>query len=130
MSTIARVLSGLAGAGLIVDGALHWILYGQSGLHAIAASSLPVVLKSDFQTFWVADVVTLVATGSALVWAGLRPAAASPVIVLLLAAIPAGLGVLNVLNAGVAIASLNMLAATVMAVIAAVLRMASNRTAA
>lgn len=119
---ISRGLSALAGVGLIVDGALHWFLYGRSGLGAIAASTLPDIMKSDFATFWVADVVTLCATGLALLWAGIRPAAASPFVVLLLAAIPAGLGVLNVANHGLQVASVNMLAAAAAAALSAALR--------
>ena len=117
---ISRGLLGLAGLGLIVDGALHWILYGRSGLKAIDASSLPAVLRSDFATFWVADVVTLWAAGTILVWTALRPMAASAFIVFVVSAIPAGLGVFNVLHNGMWIASFNMLAAASLGMIGAV----------
>lgn len=119
---ISRGLSGLAGAGLILDGGMHWYFYGRSGLDAIAASTLPDIMKSDFATFWVADVVTLCATGAALLWTALRPAAASPFVVLMLAAIPAGLGVLNVMNHGMQVASINMLVAAGAAALSAALR--------
>lgn len=117
---IARGLLGVAGLGLIVDGALHWILYGRSGLKAINASTLPEVLRSDFATFWVADVVTLWAAGIILLWTALRPAAASAFIVLVVSAIPAGLGVFNVLHNGMWIASFNMLAAASLGTLGAV----------
>ena len=116
---ISRGLLGLAGLGLIVDGSLHWILYGRSGLAAIAASTLPEVLRSDFATFWVADVVTLWAAGIVLLWTAIRPPAASAFIVFVISAIPAGLGVFNVLHQGMWIASFNMLAAASLGVIGA-----------
>ena len=119
MHWVARILLGLAGLGLMVDGALHWILYGRSGLKAIEASSLPAVLRSDFATFWVADVVTLWAAGIILAWTAVRPTAASAFIVFVVSAIPAGLGVFNVLHNGMWIASFNMLAAASLGVIGA-----------
>ena len=119
MHWIARGLLALAGLGLIVDGALHWVLYGRSGLKAIEASSLPAVLRSDFATFWVADVVTLWAAGIILLWTAIRPVAASAFIVFVVSAIPAGLGVFNVLHNGMWIASFNMLAAASLGVLGA-----------
>jgi hypothetical protein len=126
---IARVLLGLAGLGLIVDGALHWILYGRSGLAAIKASSLPEVLRSDFATFWVADVVTLWAAGIILAWTALRPTAASAFIVFVVSAIPAGLGIFNVLHNGMWIASFNMLAAASLGVVGALVKAYVDRQA-
>ena len=117
---ISRVMLAVAGLGLIVDGALHWMLYGRSGLKAIGASSLPEVLRSDFATFWVADVVTLWAAGIILLWTALRPSAASAFIVFVVSAIPAGLGVFNVLHNGMWIASFNMLAAASLGVLGAI----------
>lgn len=130
LETLSRVSLGIAGLGLIVDGALHWALYGRSGLAAIANSSLPSVLKSDFQTFWVADVVTLWAAGLVLAWTAVRPAAAAPAIVLLVSAIPAGLGIFNILHQGMWIASFNMLAAASLGLLGAVLKALHERDAA
>jgi hypothetical protein len=124
----SRILLGLAGAGLVVDGALHWTLYGRSGLGAIASSDLPGLMKANFETFWVADVATLWTVGLAWLAAAIWTRAASTGLIALLAVIPAVLGVLNVANHGMAIASFNMLAAAALGLLGALTRAMVPRT--
>ncbi|HEV2532961.1 hypothetical protein [Phenylobacterium sp.] len=124
----SRGLLGLAGAGLVVDGALHWALYGRPGLAAIGASDLTGYMKANYQTFWVADVATLWTVGLAWLWSAARTGAASAGVIALLAVIPAALGVLNVANHGMPIASFNMLAASAVGLLGALCRAIVPRT--
>jgi hypothetical protein len=124
----SRVLLALAGAGLLVDGVLHWTLYGRSGLAAIASSDLPILMKANFETFWVADVATLWTVGLAWLACATWTRAASAGLIALLAVIPAALGVLNVANHGMQIASFNMFAAAALGLLGALCRAMVPRT--
>jgi len=124
----SRGLLALAGAGMILDGVLHWTLYGRSGLTVIAGSNLQGYMKANYETFWVADVATLWTVGLAWLACAIWTGAAASGLIALLAVIPAALGVLNVANHGMPIASFNMFAAAALGLAGAFCRARVPRT--
>jgi hypothetical protein len=108
---IWRALVALAAAALAADAGLHWILFGQPVLAAIGVSNLPPTLMSDFKALWVADVTTLLGLAAAFAWAAGSPTSVSAPVILILAAVPAALGLLVFAFGGPGYAATNMLVA-------------------
>ena len=91
-SPLARTLLAAAALILIGSALLHASAYGRVS-SAVAASGLTPLLGNAYRALWLADSTTCIAVGIVAAMLAFRPTLATPVIVLVLALIPAATAV-------------------------------------
>ncbi len=119
-STLARTLLAVAALILIGSALLHASAYGRVDA-GVAASGLPPLLGNVYRALWVADSTTAAAVGVVSALLAVRPSLARPVIVLVLALIPAATAVCIYHFLGAFPPGHLMITAAVLMVLAAVL---------
>ncbi len=91
-SPLARTLLAAAALILISSALLHASAYGHVS-SGVAASGLAPLLGSSYRALWMADSTTVATVGFVAAMLAFRPALATPVIVVVLALIPAATAV-------------------------------------
>jgi len=116
-SGTARTLLGFAAFLQAAGGAIHAAAFGHA-VKAIAGTALPALFAGAFKALWLADSTTMFSLAIIFTWIAIRPIAASRAFVMLLALIPAGVGVLIYVFLGGFFAG-HLLAATAVLVVIA-----------
>jgi hypothetical protein len=88
-----RFLLALASILLVAGSILHALAFPRA-VAAIGASNLPIFFGNILKVFWLADSTTMLFLAALFALIAARPAVASRTVVVLLAAVPAGLAVL------------------------------------
>ena len=91
-SPLARTLLAAAAFILIGSALLHASSYGQVAA-AVATSALTPLLANVYRALWMADSTTCATVGVVAAMVALRPALATPAVVIVLALIPAATAV-------------------------------------
>ena len=89
----ARSLLVVAAILLVVGAVMHALAFPRA-VAAIGASNLPLVFGNILKVFWLADSSTMLLLAALFSFIAVKPSAAKPAIVALIAAIPAALAVL------------------------------------
>jgi hypothetical protein len=128
-AVLSRALA--AGAALIFafGGVMHAVAYVAVAGPAIAKAALSPFLASELKALWLADTTTLIGLACVTGLLVLRPQVASPVLIVLLATIPAGTTALVYRFVGPFYAAHLLLAACVMLVASALLGPAKKMSA-
>jgi hypothetical protein len=93
MAAFARIALALAALALLAGAAMHGMAFTKVDA-AVAASNLPAFLGSSLRVFWLNDSANLLILAVIFVLCAIRPASASRALIVLLALMPAAIGVL------------------------------------
>jgi hypothetical protein len=125
---LPRILLVLAAFLLAGGGAVHALAF-RKALPVIAGSNLPAFYANACKALWLSDATTLIAAGLFYLIVAARPSIASGTAVALVALVPASTAVLIYAFVGNFLPGHILIAASVLAVIAALRFPGSTRTA-
>ena len=118
---IPTILLSLSSAILIFGGAMHALAFVQKAASVIGSANVAPFFASELKVLWLADSTTLVLTGGFFAFIAIKPSAASRLVVILVAAVPAATTVLLYSFLGNFYAAHLLAVASAMAIAAALL---------